>query len=319
MSKEKPKSALATLLDNVSKEKPIEIDETIEVKKNSMFSFDQPNSLQEHIIKEDKLYLLDPNVMQPWRFADRPEDEMGDIDELSEAIKKNGQQVPILIRPIIGNSYKYEVIFGNRRWRACKKLGIKVIAIIKQVSDKEAALYQKEENSLRTDLSELAQARSYYFQIQSGLFKDEKELSEYLGITAQKLNDIMAFIRIPAELANAIPNLKDISRKTAVKIAQLAKNKKAVDCMLMLAGKIGTKQITSTNIEPEVNKLLNPILQKNKIMPQIFKGYNSNKKIGSFQFTKNGSLTIHIDEYIVNKHEKNKFIDKLTEFFQKLD
>lgn len=197
---------------------------------------------------------LDPNILRPWQFSDRPEDEMGDLDALAKSIQEHGQQEPILVRPLIHaqTTHEYEVIFGNRRWQACKKVNCQVLAFVKTMSDQEAARFQKEENENRKDLSDYARARSYRNQIQSGVFKSERELSRILGISHQVLNDIMAYTRIPDELLNQIPNIKAISRKTAVKIATLSKDKQQYKILKTLANKIGNGEITAANIDSVV-------------------------------------------------------------------
>jgi len=122
----------------------------------------KPLEKHTHIVT---LKYLDVNHCRPWMFADRPENEMGDINSLSESIKITGQQEPILVRPTDNEKKEqYEIIFGHRRWRACKKIGTKVLAIIKAVTDREASLFQKEENENRKDLSDFAKAKSFKAQ-----------------------------------------------------------------------------------------------------------------------------------------------------------
>ena len=54
-----------------------------------------------------------------WKYNDRPESELGNISELADNIKQIGQQQPCIVRELIAGQ-KYELIAGERRWRAVK-------------------------------------------------------------------------------------------------------------------------------------------------------------------------------------------------------
>ncbi len=197
-----------------------------------------------------KLIKVEPSECILWPYTDRPIDELGDISALAESLKQNGQQEPILLRPNQQpTSHKYEVIFGNRRWRAAQKVNIKLIGILKLVTDQEGALFQKEENENRKDISDFAKAISYKSQLDGGVFKSESELSKSLGMSKQTLNDIMSFIRVPEELRETINNYKQLSRKLVSKLATLSKNKKNIDILVQVSDKISSGIINSTNIE----------------------------------------------------------------------
>lgn len=317
----KPRTALASLLDSVADladvsrnisgagvVSPIVQREDISDEKNEIFASALVTQSSKKITAEETrefdqpvLKFLDPKLCAPWKFADRPEDEMGNIDELSEAIANFGQQQPILVRPVINNSETaFEIIFGNRRWRACKKRGLKVLAIVKNVTNQEAALYQKEENENREDLSDLARAKSFKALLDTGIFISENELSKSLGISKQNLNDLMAFNRIPQNLVDAIPNFKAVPRKVVAKLAALSKDERILNVLIKLAPKIGTKEINSSNIELFINKALDT-----KNIKQLSKQIQVRNNNGSLMFilkqANDGKVNVVINK---NYHEK---------------
>lgn len=315
MTSKKPRTALAKLLDSMR-----EMDQpqgsavaipTIREPQSSISLVDSSSmwndlsDLETTPEPEVCIKYLDPNDCQPWQFADRPEDEMGDIDELSLSLKNVGQQEPILVRPKVDSSViRYEIIFGNRRWRAAKLAKIKLFAIVKQVSDQDAALFQMEENESRKDLSDLARAKSYKAQLDAGIFPSESELSKKLSLSRKTLNDIMSFIRIPEELAIAIPNFKHISRAMAVKLAVLAKDKAVLKKLISLAPKIGMKTINPHNVVNHLNST--KVTQKSMVKHEVIKNDKGNI-LFSVSIKENEQTLIKISA----KYSHHSKIDKL--------
>jgi len=76
-----------------------------------------------------------------------------DVVTLAESIKVHGQQVPIMVRPIADKPGHYKIVYGRRRLRALRSLGIPAKALIRSLSDEEAILAQGQENTQRLDPS----------------------------------------------------------------------------------------------------------------------------------------------------------------------
>lgn len=70
-------------------------------------------------VSDIKILNVDPSTCKRWKFADRIEADFFKIDELAEDILKNGQINPVLIRAADDENFKYEIIAGSRRWKAC--------------------------------------------------------------------------------------------------------------------------------------------------------------------------------------------------------
>lgn len=101
------------------------------------------------------------DCLQPGKYQPRAEMEETPLHELAESIKQQGVLQPLLVRPI--ESGRYEIIAGERRWRASQLAGLQdVPVIIKQVDDETAMAMALVENLQREDLNAMDQARAMY-------------------------------------------------------------------------------------------------------------------------------------------------------------
>lgn len=173
---------------------------------------------------EQELIYVNPDECEPWKYANRQEGELGDIDGLVDSIKANKQLQPALIRihPNPHDNIKYEVIFGRRRHIACTKLGIPFLAIRKDIPNiQDAIASQDAENKLRNDVSNYSNALLYKKLLEDNVFKTEKELAIKLHISHSTLNELMAYSKIPDEIIQKIPNIHELSKQLVVKLVQL--------------------------------------------------------------------------------------------------
>jgi ParB family chromosome partitioning protein len=81
-----------------------------------------------------------------------------DVVTLAESIKAHGQQVPIMVRPIADKPGHYRIVYGRRRLRALRSLGVPAKALVRSLSDEEAILAQGQENTQRLDPSFIEKA-----------------------------------------------------------------------------------------------------------------------------------------------------------------
>lgn len=197
---------------------------------------------------EQELIYVNPNECEPWEYANRHVNELGDIDGLMESIKSNKQLQPALVRnhPNPHGEIKYQVIFGLRRHIACTKLGIPFLVIKKNIPNTQDAIASQDaENKLRNDVSNYSNAMLYKKLLTDKVFKTEKELAEKLRISYSTFNELMAYAKIPEEIIQAIPDIHSLSKQIAVKVVQLLnKSKDNYNKMLAIAHKLG-KTITS--------------------------------------------------------------------------
>lgn len=267
-------------------------------KKNPPSYFKTPSGIE---FTEHELLYVDPKECEPWKYANRQEDELGDIEGLIDSIKLNKQLQPALIRkhPTPHDNIKYEVIFGRRRHIACLKLGIPFLAIIKDIPNvQEAIASQHAENKFRNDVSNYSNAMLYKKLLEDGVFNSEKALAVKLNISTSSLNDLMAFVKIPQEIIDSIPDIHSLSKSFALKILSLANKSKTNHKKLVeLAPQIGTSISSPARLEKLVASMQLKSSMQNK--PNNCKQFKSDngKKLFTFKLDQRGipSISFHKD------------------------
>jgi ParB family transcriptional regulator, chromosome partitioning protein len=115
--------------------------------------------IEKQLLSGTQIIQLDPDLLEASFVVDRLEDDDdSSLQELIHAIGERGQDSPILVRPIPDSEGRYQIVFGHRRAKAAKALGIKVNAAVKQLSDQEHVIAQGQENTARADLSFIERA-----------------------------------------------------------------------------------------------------------------------------------------------------------------
>ena len=139
---------------------------------------------------------IDPNPQQPRLSIDEVT-----IDELAASMREHGVLQPILVRPQAGG--RYQLIAGERRWRAAKKAGLETIpAMIEEIDDDTALEIAIIENLQREDLSPLDEALMYERMTQDHGYSLRK--------LAQKLGKDKGYIENRLRLADAPPEIKQL-------------------------------------------------------------------------------------------------------------
>lgn len=118
------------------------------------------------------------------------------IDELAESIRELGVLQPIIVRPKKGD--RYEVVVGQRRFLACKKLGLKKIpAIIEEVDDRTAIKQSVVENIHSSDISPLEKARTFK-ELCKG--RTQNEVAKELGVSPSTISNYLCLLGLAPEL-----------------------------------------------------------------------------------------------------------------------
>jgi len=122
--------------------------------------------------KRDALQALAIDRLQPGKYQPRTQMDDVALDELAGSIREHGVMQPILVRPIDGG--RFEIVAGERRWRAAKRAGLaEVPALVKAMPDQSALALALIENIQREDLNPLEQANGIHRLIEEfGLTHD---------------------------------------------------------------------------------------------------------------------------------------------------
>jgi ParB family transcriptional regulator, chromosome partitioning protein len=152
------------------------------------------------------------------------------LEELAESIKVNGVVQPILVRPA-GEPGRYILILGERRLHASKKAGKTTIpAIVRRVSEQQAAEMTIIENLQREDLSPLEQAEA--FRVLSEEFKlTQVQIGERVGLSRESVSNYMRLLRLPREVMQLLAE-KKIKFAEAKELLKLESDDKMVQAAL---------------------------------------------------------------------------------------
>lgn len=118
---------------------------------------------------ERKAVQIDSDLIEPGKFNARKTFDPDAIRELSESISIHGLIQPITVRKTGENRHRYEIICGERRFRACRMLGMKEIpCIIREATDEQARQISVTENVQRVDVPPMEAAEEYRYQMEKG-------------------------------------------------------------------------------------------------------------------------------------------------------
>ncbi len=142
---------------------------------------------------------LKPSPSQPRRLFDK-----NSINELAESIKSKGLVQPILVRPSPTESGTYEIVAGERRWRAAQIAQLhEVPAVVRQIDDVEALEIAIIENVQRSDLSPIEEAAGYKRLIENHGHTQEA-LSEIVGKSRSHIANIIRLLGLPQSIQDMI-------------------------------------------------------------------------------------------------------------------
>ena len=145
-----------------------------------------------------RLSEIEPNPDQPRRTFD-PES----LAQLAESIAQNGLIQPIVVRSAASDGY-YQIVAGERRWRACKLAGLtEVPVVIMEMDDKKAAQIALIENIQREDLNPVEEAAAYRSLIRDYGMTQE-ELGKQIGKNRSTVTNTLRLLDLPEEVSKLV-------------------------------------------------------------------------------------------------------------------
>ena len=166
----------------------------------------------------DRVQLLDAELLYPDPENVRSEIDQAKIDEMALTIKERGQLQPITVAPKDADG-RYRIVMGERRWRACHKLGVQVRAIVNKTDDiEQVRIDQFIENDQREDLSTVDMIRFVTGQVAKG--RSLAELARATGRNRTLLTRYQGLAKAPDYITALFGY---ISMRSAVALTQAAK------------------------------------------------------------------------------------------------
>lgn len=135
--------------------------------------------------------------VRPSTFNPRKSFIESELDELATSIREKGLVQPIVVRPADANGTQYEIVAGERRWRAAQRASLHVIpVIVRALSDQEALELAIIENVQRSDLNAIEEATGYRELIDRFGYTQE-ELAQIIGKSRSHLANTMRLLKLP--------------------------------------------------------------------------------------------------------------------------
>lgn len=178
--------------------------------------FERAEEIEKRLAEGQTIIELNTDTIDPSFVQDRMP---GDIDGLVEAIREQGQQIPILVRPHPDTPGRYQVAFGHRRLRAVSELNRPVKAVVRELTDEQLVIAQGQENNERQDLTFIEKAR-FAARLNEQFSRDV--VMAALSVYKSDLSNMLSVVtRIPADIVDAIGSAAGIGLKSWVGLADL--------------------------------------------------------------------------------------------------
>ena len=209
-------------------------------------SIEEEETHGENKVSQIKLSMIDPKSDQPRKYFDKEA-----LEELASSIAENGLLQPILVREY-GDS-RYQIIAGERRFRASKLAGLSEIpAIVLDKDDRKVAEIALIENIQREDLNPVEEAMAFRALIKEYDLTQE-ELSEKVGKSRSAIANTMRLLDLPDEILTMVA-AGDLSAGHARTLLGV----KDRDNMLILADKTIEFDYSVRQLEEEVKRINKP-------------------------------------------------------------
>ena len=209
-------------------------------------SIEEEDTHGENKVSQIKLSMIDPKSDQPRKYFDKEA-----LEELASSIAENGLLQPILVREY-GDS-RYQIIAGERRFRASKLAGLSEIpAIVLDKDDRKVAEIALIENIQREDLNPVEEAMAFRALIKEYDLTQE-ELSEKVGKSRSAIANTMRLLDLPDEVLTMVA-AGDLSAGHARTLLGV----KDRDNMLILADKTIEFDYSVRQLEEEVKRINKP-------------------------------------------------------------
>jgi ParB family transcriptional regulator, chromosome partitioning protein len=200
---------------------------------------------------------IDPGLIDDWGPQDRldeftavnAEDDDEGFEALKNSIREGGQQVPILVRRSKAAEGRFEAIYGRRRLKACRELGIKVRANVQDVDDATALLAKGLENAARRNLSFYEKAR--FAEAIQAAGHESATVRQVLNLSASGHSHLTKVTQnVPSRVGDLIGSAPKSGRPRWTDLAELFLERKLTEKIaLNLLAKTSTSSTSDERLE----------------------------------------------------------------------
>lgn len=239
---------------------------------NRIFGIGEKSTEEEEDFYPDEVIQIPVEQISPNRYQPREIFNESKIKELAQTIHTHGMIQPIIVREI--NKDEYEIIAGERRWRAVQSLGWEeVSAIVREMNEAETASVALIENLQREELTVIEEASAYAQLIDLHSLTQEA-LAQRLGKNQSTIANKMRLLKLPEEVQQAILN-KDITERHARALILLKEEASQIEMLHQIIN----EQLNVKETEERIQKYMVPEEEKKKKSRPRLKGVNKDIRI----------------------------------------
>ncbi|OUR70999.1 chromosome partitioning protein ParB [Methylophaga sp. 42_8_T64] len=227
---------------------------------------------------DDSLQHFPLDLIQPGKYQPRVDMSQESLDELAASIKAQGLIQPIVVRPI--NDGHYEIIAGERRWRASKLAGLDVVpALVREVSDRSAIAMALIENIQRENLNPLEEANALH-RLREEFSMTHQEAAEAVGRSRTAVSNLLRLRNLNEDVKRLVENC-DLEMGHARALLALEGEQQS-----LVANNIVEKGLSVRETEQLIRRLLKPESDKATTSEAVLEEINTiqnliKEKLGS--------------------------------------
>jgi ParB family chromosome partitioning protein len=136
--------------------------------------------------------------IRPGRYQPRKRFDEEEVAALAKSIREKGVLQPILVRPVAGEAGMYELVAGERRWRAAQQAQLHEIpALVRELADRDTLEVALVENLQRQDLTAIEEARGYQRMIDD-FRRTQEDVAEIVGKSRPHVANTLRLLTLPA-------------------------------------------------------------------------------------------------------------------------
>ena len=152
----------------------------------------------------DRALDVDTDLLRPNRFQPRTQMDDERIEELARSIRSNGIIQPIVVRRVPGEAQGYEIIAGERRWRAAQRAGLmKVPVVVRDIPEDRLLAVALIENIQREDLNPIEEAVAYR-RLADEFQLTQERIAEAVGKDRSSIANYVRLLRLPQEIRASV-------------------------------------------------------------------------------------------------------------------
>lgn len=228
--------------------------------RSMLISIDEMAENAKKMIAGETIISLDADVIDGSFVSDRIEGNDEDYVLLRDAIKTHGQSTPILVRPHPHHDGRYMIVFGHRRARVAKELGVPVRAVVKNLEDIAHIVAQGQENTARANLSFIE--KSLFAKKLLDMGQSKETIKSALTIDDSLLSRMLSVAEtVPSAVIDAIGAAKTVGRDRWEELKKLVSHPATAD---FAKREIASAEFQSKEASDRFNYLLARLIASRK-------------------------------------------------------